>query len=155
MAAFTIQSIYEDEISKIGLNKAISVIELSFLKTPDAVHFRNAYRLAFDAALNKGIKYWLTDATHIKVMARENQGWLLEKMTPLLKSSTIRRFAIVMAPECFVMTNPNQVYEKPGSGNETPAPGLIKVHFDKEAAYQWILSSKEFAPGKELQKANS
>jgi hypothetical protein len=49
-----------------------------------------------------------------------------------------------MAPECFVMTNPNQVYEKQSSGNETSASGLMKVHFDREAAFKWIFSGKQF-----------
>ena len=144
MATFTLTPVYEDEVCRIGLAKDLLLLELSFLKNPDAAHFRNAYRLAFDIALSKGVKYWLTDATHIKVMEKENQGWLVEKMTPLLKANTINRFAIVMAPECFVMTNPNQVYEKQSSTDQTSASGLMKVHFDKEAAFQWIFSGKQF-----------
>jgi hypothetical protein len=145
MSAFTLNPIYENEVFRIGLDKNFSVLELSFLKHPDGEQFRNGYRLAFDAALNKNIRYWLTDATRIKSMERENQGWLMEKMTPLLKSQQLRRFAIVMAPECFVMTNPNQVYEKQSSGTEVQSSGLIKVHFDKEAAYNWIAGSMETA----------
>ena len=143
MIPFTLKTIYEDEVFRISLDKNAAVLELTFLKNPDVEHFRNGYRLAFDAALNKEVKYWLTDATQIKSMARENQVWLMEKMTPLLKSYQLRRFAIVMAPECFVMTNPNQVYEKQTSQQEAESTGLIKVHFDKEAAYGWIYSSIE------------
>jgi hypothetical protein len=143
MVALTLNPIYEDEVFRIGIDKQFAVLELTFLRHPDAAHFRNAYNLAFGIALSKNVKYWLTDATQIKVMERENQAWLVEKMTPLLNSNQIRRFAIVLAPECFVMTNPNQVYEKPGSGNKAFSSGAIRVHFDKDAAYEWIFSSKE------------
>ena len=143
MASLLLNPIYEDEAFQIRINREYSVLELSFLKHPDGEHFRNGYRLAFDAALSKNIKYWLTDATQIKAMERENQVWLLERMTPLLKSCSILRFAIVMAPECFVMTNPNQVYEKKESKNEPQSAGLIKVHFDKQAAYSWLFSNIE------------
>jgi len=139
MAAFTLTPVYEDGAFQIRTDKAFAVLELTFLQHPDKEHFRNGYRLAFDAAASKNIKYWLTDATQIKAMERENQLWLLERMTPLLKSNIIRRFAIVMAPECFVMTNPNQVYEKKEA--EPQSSGLIKVHFSKEAAYNWLFSS--------------
>ncbi|KAA5547503.1 hypothetical protein [Adhaeribacter rhizoryzae] len=138
MAAFTLTPVYEDGAFQIRLDKALAVLELTFLIHPDKEHFRNGYRLAFDAAASKNIKYWLTDATQIKAMERENQVWLLERMTPLLKANIIRRFAIVMAPECFVMTNPNQVYEKKEA--EPQSAGLIKVHFDKDAAYNWLSS---------------
>jgi hypothetical protein len=143
MVALTLNPIYEDEVFRIGIDKQFAVLELTFLRHPDAAHFRNAYNLAFGTAESKNIKYWLTDATQIKSMERENQAWLVENMTPLLNSNQIRRFAIVMAPECFVMTNPNQVYEKPGSENKTSSSGSLKVHFDKEAGYQWLFSSKE------------
>ncbi len=143
MTVFNINPIYEDEAFRIGLDRNFSVLELSFLRHPEGEHFRNGYRLALDAAISKNVRYWLTDATRIKSMARENQGWLMEKMSPLLKSQQLQRFAIVMAPECFVMTNPNQVYEKKSGGSEAQSTGLIKVHFDREAAYNWIFSGLE------------
>ncbi|GEO05434.1 hypothetical protein AAE02nite_30980 [Adhaeribacter aerolatus] len=139
MATLSLKPLYEDEAFQIRVDKAFAVLELTFLKNPDKEHFRNGYRLAFDAAASKNINYWLTDATQIKAMERENQVWLLERMTPLLKANIIRCIAIVMAPECFVMTNPNQVYEKKES--DTSSAGQIKVHFDKEAAYDWLFSS--------------
>jgi hypothetical protein len=76
-------------------------------------------------------------------MLPENQSWLAQQMAPLLKSFQLRRFAIVMAPECFVMTNPNKVYEKPAQTDAAPSSGLIKVHFDKEAAMEWLFSEEE------------
>lgn len=138
MAAINLSPIYEDGAFQILIDKEFAVLELTFLQHPDREHFRNGYRLAFDAAASKNISYWLTDATQIKAMERENQVWLLERMTPLLKANTIRRFAIVMDPVCFVMTNPNQVYEKKEA--EPQSAGVIKVHFDKEAAYNWLFS---------------
>jgi len=54
-------------------NKVYSVLELSSIITTASEHFRNAYNLAFDAAFSKDIKYWLTDATHIEAMEKENQ----------------------------------------------------------------------------------
>jgi len=79
----------------------------------------------------------------MKIIEKENQAWLMNKMAPLLKSNQISRFAIVMAPECFVMTNPNQVYEKPNTGTETYSTGSIKVHFDMEAALSRLYSGKD------------
>lgn len=143
MAAITLTLLYEDEVFRIGYNKVFSLLEFSFLTHPDSTRFRNGYSLALDVAFNKDIKYWLTDATQIKAMERENQVWLMEKMAPWLKSCQTCRFAIVMAPECFVMTNPNQVYEKPKAGQENQRPGQIKVHFGKEAAYNWLFSGQE------------
>lgn len=145
MTAFKLIPIYEDEAFRIELDKNFSVLELSFLKHPDKEHFRNGYRLALDIAVNKNVRYWLTDASKIKVMEKENQTWLMENMGPLLKSHQLRSFAIVMAPECFVMTNPSQVYEKPASITEASTAGAIKVHFDKDAAYNWIYTSIETA----------
>ena len=143
MIALNLTQLYADDFFLIRANKDLAILELTFRQHPDTEHFRNAYNLAFSAALSKDIKYWLTDAQQIKFMERENQQWLMAKMAPLLKSYTLTRFAIVMAPECFVMTNPNQVYEKPTNPSETQTPGVIKVHFDKEAAYSWLFNGQE------------
>ena len=133
-----LENLYENDIYQIQLDKNIALIYLTFLTHPNPDQFRNAYRVAIDTALRKEVKYWLTDAQQIKSMQPENQSWLKENMAPLLKQ--LRKFAIVMAPECFVMTNPNQVYSKVNKETESPTVGIIKVHFDKEAAYNWLFS---------------
>lgn len=140
MVDLALEILYQDDIFEIHLDKRFSVLQLAFRKQPDADHFRNAYRLAIETALRKNVRYWLTDARQIRTMEPENQGWLVQNMAPLLQSFQIRKFAIVMSPECFVMTNPNQVYNKVSPGNEAPATGSIKVHFDMEAAFDWIFS---------------
>jgi hypothetical protein len=94
--------------------------------------------LAIDRALAKGVRLWITDAQKIKAMLPENQVWLKQNMAQLFTSSQLRKFAIVMAPECFVMTNPNKVYEKPVLEKEDASP--IKVHFNKEAAVEWLFN---------------
>lgn len=132
--------LYEDEHFFIQINKELALIQLTFREQPDPERFRNAYRLAIDAAQSKAVNYWLTDAQQIKVMQPENQAWLKQNMQPLLQPNKIRKFAIVMAPECFVMTNPNQVYSPPTSEPTTTAAGIIKVHFDKAAALQWLFN---------------
>lgn len=137
MVTLKFKTLYEDQVIQILLDSASSLLQLAFLQTPDTDHFRNGYRLAIDIALSKDVTFWLTDARQIKAMLPENQIWLKQRMAPAL-TSQVRKFAIVMAPECFVMTSPNQVYEKPERENETQAAGLIKVHFDIEAAYDWI-----------------
>jgi len=132
--------LYEDDIIQIQLDKSASFLQLVFLQTPDTSHFRNGYRLAIDLAMSKDVLYWVTDARKIKVMQPENQVWLKQAMAPAL-ASHIRRFAIVMAPECFVMTSPNKVYEKPPQETAPSPSGLIKVHFEQEAAYDWVFSA--------------
>ncbi len=140
MVELKLETLYEDEVLQIQFDKEFSLIQLTFRKQPDLERFRNGYRLGLDAALRKEVQFWLTDAQQIKVMQPENQIWLMQNMLPLLKSFTIRKFAIVMAPECFVMTSPNQVYNRPNPENETPPAGSIKVHFDLEAARNWLFS---------------
>ncbi len=138
MVTLTLSMLYEDELFQIQLDKQLSLIQLTFRQQPDPEHFRNAYLIAIDAAQSKEVKYWLTDARQIKAMQSENQTWLRQNMKPLLQSFQIRKFAIVMAPECFVMTNPNQVYKRPEPDKEKAPAGLIKVHFDLEAAKDWL-----------------
>ncbi len=138
MISLQLEMLYEDEIVQIELDKHAAVLQLTFLQTPNLEQFRNGYRLAIDRALAKGVRLWLTDAQKIKAMLPENQVWLKQNMAQLFTSSQLRKFAIVMAPECFVMTNPNKVYEKPVPEKEDASP--IKVHFDKEAAVEWLLT---------------
>jgi hypothetical protein len=142
MVELSLELLFEDDTFQIELDKEAGIIQLTFRKQPDTDHFRNGYRLAIDTALRKEVKYWLTDAQQIKVMLPENQGWLKQNMGPLLKPALVRKFAIVMAPECFVMTNPNQVYNQANPGPATPDAGRIKVHFEKEAAYEWLFSGE-------------
>lgn len=134
--------LYEDNLFFIHLNKGLALLQLTFRTQPETERFRNAYRLAIDAALNKEVHYWLTDARQIKVMQPENQQWLKQNMRPVLQPEKVRKFAIVMAPECFVMTNPNQVYNQPEPAPVTPPTNTIKVHFDREAARQWLFSAE-------------
>lgn len=113
------EELYQDEIVQIQLFKTLDVLQLTFKAQPDINQFRNAYNLAIGTALGKGIKYWLTDARKINQMLPENQVWLKQQMEPLLQTS-LKRFAILMPPECFVMTNPDKVYNKAITVNETP-----------------------------------
>lgn len=76
-------------------------------------------------------------------MLPENQAWLVKNMGPLFKTGQLKRFAIVMAPECYVMTNPAKVYEKPAVVKEAVVASPIKVHFDPEAARAWLLQAVE------------
>ncbi|WP_207434844.1 hypothetical protein [Sabulibacter ruber] len=138
LMTLTLETVYEEEVVQIKLSKEAAVLQLSFLQHPASEQFRNAYRLAIDLAQMKGVRYWLTDAQRIKSMLPENQAWLVQNMAPLFSSQQLKKFAIVMAPECFVMTNPTKVYEKPVAP-EAPSAKPIKVHFDKDAAYQWLL----------------
>ncbi|WP_205502295.1 hypothetical protein [Rufibacter psychrotolerans] len=138
LVPLALENLYEDEVAQIKLDKEAGVLQLTFLQSPAGEQFRNAYRLALDLAATKGVRFWLTDARQIKAMLPENQTWLVQNMAPLFSSFQLRRFAIVMAPECFVMTNPTRVYEKP-AGQEPASARPIKVHFDKEAAFQWLL----------------
>ncbi|RNI29184.1 hypothetical protein [Rufibacter latericius] len=140
MEALALQVLYEDEVIRIQLERPAAMLQFTFLQQPTTEQFRNGYQLAIDRAQAKGIKLWLTDAQKIKVMLPENQAWLKQNMAPLFTSFQLRKFAIVMAPECFVMTNPNKVYEKPASEKEAPSAWNIKVHFDKEAALEWLLN---------------
>ncbi|MFC6998827.1 hypothetical protein [Rufibacter roseus] len=137
------ENLYEDEVVRLQLEKAYSVLRLTFLQHPEPEQFRNAYRLAIDTAVVKEIEFWLTDARKIKSMLPENQAWLVQHMSPLFKSKRLQKFAIVMAPECFVMTNPNKVYEKPIAQKEAAPASPIKVHFDLEAGFAWLLSHVE------------
>ncbi len=141
MVNITLSTLYENELFQIELDKQLSLLQLTFRQNPDLEHFRNAYLLAIDAAQSKEVRYWLTDARQIKVMLPENQSWLKQNMMPLLQSFRIRRFAIVMAPECFVMTNPTQVYNRPEPEKEKAPTGLIKVHFDLDAAKDWLFEN--------------
>ncbi|RDC66319.1 hypothetical protein [Adhaeribacter pallidiroseus] len=134
--------LYEDELFFIHLHKELALLQLTFRTQPEPERFRNAYRLAIDAALNKEVHYWLTDARQIKVMLSENQTWLKVNMQPVLQPAKIRKFAIVMSPECFVMTNPNQVYNQPEPGLVAPPAGVIKVTFDREAAWHWLFNAE-------------
>ncbi len=143
MVTVSLECLYASEAVQIDLDKVNSLIQLTFRQQPESEQFRNGYRLAIDAALAKEVKYWLTDATRIKAMLPENQNWLVQQMAPLLKTFSIRKFAIVMAPECFVMTNPNKVYEKPVQADAAPSSGSIKVHFDKDSALQWLFSEMD------------
>lgn len=134
--------LYEDELFFIHLDKELALLQLTFRTQPEPERFRNAYRLAIDAALNKEVHYWLTDARQIKEMLPENQQWLKQNMRMVLQPHKIRKFAIVMAPECFVMTNPNQVYNPAEPTPATPPTNTIKVHFNREAAWQWLFSGE-------------
>lgn len=139
MVNLKLDTLYEDQVLKIQLDKTSYFLQLTFLATPDLERFRIGNRLATDIALAKDVRFWLTDARKIKGMLPENQTWLAQHMAPLLQAQ-IRKFAIVMAPECFVMTSPNKVYEKPAQENEAPANSTIKVHFNMEAASDWLFS---------------
>ncbi|QCR22575.1 hypothetical protein [Pontibacter sp. SGAir0037] len=141
MVELNLESLYADAVLQIQYSKSASLLHLTFLKTPEKQQFRNAYKLAIDVALRKGAHYWLSDARQIKEMLPENQGWLVQEMQPLLQSQ-LRRFAIVMAPECFVMTSPDKVYEKPAQASAEHLKGITKVHFEMDAAFSW-LSSEE------------
>ncbi|PSR53107.1 hypothetical protein AHMF7605_05980 [Adhaeribacter arboris] len=138
MIDFHLETLYENDFTRIEWSKELALIQLTFRQHPEPERFRNSYHLAIDTAQRKEAKYWLTDARQIKTMEPENQSWLVQNMMPLLKSNQIRKFAIVMDPKCFVMTSPTKVYERPSTSTETAPMGTIKVHFDIEAACNWL-----------------
>ncbi|KAA3437626.1 hypothetical protein [Rufibacter hautae] len=140
MATLHLENLYQDDVVQIELDKGNAMLQFTFLQQPTLEQFRNRYQLAFDRAGLKGIKLWLTDAQNIKVMQPENQTWLKQNMATLFDTNQLQKFAIVMAPECFVMTNPNKVYEKPATETNAPVSGKIKVHFAKDAALDWLLN---------------
>ncbi|KAA9345725.1 hypothetical protein [Adhaeribacter soli] len=130
--------LYQDGVILIQLFKDLNVLQLTFKVQPDPAQFRHAYQLAIGTAIGKGVKGWLTDARQITRMLPENQVWLKQQMAPLLQAG-LQKFAILMTPECFVMTNPDKVYNKPTSGPENPTADKIKVHFDREEAFKWLV----------------
>ncbi|MGV3539709.1 MAG: hypothetical protein ACO1OQ_07860 [Rufibacter sp.] len=137
----SLERLYQDEVVQIQLDKEALYLQLTFLQQPEPAQFQTAYQLAIGTAKLKGVTYWLSDARQIKHMVPENQAWLAQNMKQLL-SGQLKRFAILMAPECFVLTNPNRVYDKVNQTKPEPTAGEIKIHFDKEAAKSWVLNGE-------------
>ncbi|GGK78580.1 hypothetical protein ACD591_09000 [Rufibacter glacialis] len=101
------QTLYEDAVFRLQLDKRHGLLLCTFFRNPTPEEFRNSYRLAFDCARLKEVTLWLTDARNITSMLPDNQRWLKQHMATLFAAGLLCKFAIVMAPECFVMTDPH------------------------------------------------
>ncbi|QMU29167.1 hypothetical protein [Adhaeribacter radiodurans] len=142
---FNFKELTANEVVQIKLNPQLSYLYLFWKQHPNSEQFRNAYRLGVYLALKYNIKYWLADAQHMTYLAGFDQSWLTTKMHPLLKSGKLIKYAIIMSPDCFLMTQ-----HKPNSASSTekqPATRSDNFHLfmNEEEACSWLFKGTTYS----------
>lgn len=134
----TLQIVYEDEALRIGIQPTFHLLQLTWQRHPTSEEYRHGYEQAMQTALDNKIMYWLTDSRKVAYLHMADQHWMYARMLPLLKSGQLLKFAVVLQPETFLMTDrkPVQHYleEHAESGNALN----LDFFLDLEAAQCWL-----------------
>lgn len=134
----TLRSLYEDEVLHLGLNPALSLLQLTWKQHPASETYRRGYHQAILLALEHKAKYWLTDARQLPYLHQADQHWMYAKMRPLLKAGKLRRMALVLQPEALIMADQKPLLET----TELPfqAKKLFSLDFflDVDSALSWL-----------------
>ncbi|MBC5991998.1 hypothetical protein [Pontibacter cellulosilyticus] len=135
---FQLQTVYEDEYLKVEIDEKQSFIYVEWYKHPSSDKFRQLFQKLAAITIDNKIEYWLSDARAIHYLEFSDQNWLLQTVAPLLKKSTLKKFARVTTKEGLALMDATRIY----SGIEQQRDFEVKTKFElfisKEAALDWL-----------------
>jgi len=127
-----------DECVQIKLDLQLSYLYLHWKQHPSSEQFRNAYRTGVYLAVKYNVKYWLADARNMTYLAGYDQSWLSTKMRPLLNGGKLLKYAIIMNPDCLIMTQHKPNAASPSQKKPTNRPDNFHLFMNEEVAYTWL-----------------
>lgn len=133
-----LQVIFEDDYVKAKVDEGHKFIFVEWLRHPGTIEFRKLFKKLTDFTRTHKIEYWLSDARAIHYLEFSDQNWLLQHIVPLLKTTTLKKFARVTTTEGLALMDVTRIY----SGIEQRTDLGVKTEFDMfltpEAALDWL-----------------
>ena len=140
LISFQLQTVYQDEYLTVQVDDKLKFIFLVWLRHPNGPEFRRLFQKAADITIEREIKYWLSDARAIHCLEFADQNWLVREMAPLLKKTSLLKFARLTTPESLMLLDATQVYEKVGKIKDLGSKVELELFTDKEVALTWLFS---------------
>jgi hypothetical protein len=138
MYPVSLKVVYTDEWLKIEVEPSLSLLQLTWLQHPTGEQYRRGYRQAIGIALENKTKYWLTDSRKVAYLHLADQHWMYAKMRPFLTGGQLRKFAIVMHAETWMMTDLKPVFNHSEPDAEPEKWFNLSFFLDRDAALVWL-----------------
>ena len=132
--------VFEDEVFKINIDPELAILQLSWQQHPTSEAYRKGYRQAIAVATAYKTKFWLTDARRVNYLHRADQYWMYSKMLPLLNKAKLLRFALLLQPEVYLMTDRKPVLNSSDENAKRPKPINIEFFLDMNSAQLWLMA---------------
>ena len=136
----TLRTVFEDEVYHIGLDDALSLLQLTWQQHPTSEQYRRGYRHAIGFLVAYKIRLWLTDSRKVPYLLLADQHWMYVKMRPFLRGGKIRKFAIVLQAGAWLMTDLKPVYQLLQPKAEPNREFNLEFFLDLETARYWLLA---------------
>ncbi|KAA3437062.1 hypothetical protein [Rufibacter hautae] len=132
--------VYQDDYLKVEVDERAKYIYVEWLQSPGNEEFRNSFRVAGMISLEKKCEYWLSDARPIPFLDFGDQNWILREMKPLLRTSSLKKYARLSSMESINLLDVDRIY----SSLTEDAKGDLKTQFEsftnKQAALSWLFA---------------
>ena len=82
----------------------------------------------------KNLQFWLTDNRKMKAVRKADQDWFTQEIIPILASSSLRKFAVLMSEDIFNQMAVENIYQHTTKINSFE----MKLFRDEPAALVWL-----------------
>ncbi|WP_210465711.1 MULTISPECIES: hypothetical protein [Rufibacter] len=132
--------IHQDDYLKVEVDERAKYIYVEWLQAPATEEFRKSFRLAGMISLDKKCEYWLSDARPIPFLDFGDQNWILREMKPLLRTSSLKKYARLSSMESINLLDIHRIYSSIAEDDK----GEFKTQFEsftsKQAALDWLFA---------------
>ena len=135
-----LENIYQDDSISVGIDEKLGLIYVKWQKHVNSKEFREYFLKFANIAIEKKMKYWLSDARAMHYLEFSDQNWLIQNMIPLLKLSSLEKFARVSTKEGFAMMDISRVYANIEQLHDMNINTEFDFFFTIDAAIEWLFA---------------
>ncbi|WP_345163310.1 hypothetical protein [Nibribacter koreensis] len=131
---------YKDEFIHIHLDPRLSLLQVEWCKHPQSSEFRAVFQKLAGVVLDTKVKYWLSDPRAIHYLELGDQNWLIKDMAPLLKQSSLLKFARLVTKESLEMMDIVQILGNLEKTLDLEIQTQFELFVNREDALEWLLA---------------
>ncbi|WP_181307086.1 hypothetical protein [Rufibacter sp. XAAS-G3-1] len=135
-----LQLVHQDDHIKVELDKRAKFIFVEWLKPPTTEQFRQSFELATTISSTNKCAYWLSDSRQIPYLDFADQNWVLRAMKPVLKTSSLMKFARISLKESIGLMDIHRIFNGFTTDESLHLSTKLESFTNKEAALDWLFS---------------
>ena len=144
-----LRPVYQDDYLKAEIDPRVKFIFVDWFRHPGSQDFRNIFQKLADITIETRSEYWLSDARAIHYLEFADQNWLLREMAPLLKKSSLKKFARLTTKESLLLLDVVRVYDMLNQLKDLEIETKLEMFTNKEDAMNWLFTDFKVPAGGE------
>lgn len=128
------EKFFETESISLGWDDKNNWVYSNWLKNPSPEQYKEGLEKALELIIKKNAKGWLANIVNLGIVSNELQAWILEKWTPRLIQTPIKKTAMVISKNILSKMSVDQMLVRSKNNAEN------KYFGSEEDAAQWLKS---------------